>query len=155
MQYDPRFMEAAFEAAAQSEANGNLPIGAVITDGMKVLAVGLNEVMTPSFHPARHAEIHAFNDLEEAFIPRLAELGLYVTLEPCVMCLGSAVLHRIKAIFFATADPHRGASYLIPHIGLRYPKSYLPTVHGPMMQERGEPLFMRANEKYRKVRPAS
>lgn len=154
MKYNPDFMETAFRAAEQSEANGNLPIGAVIADESSVVAVGLNEVMSPTFHPGRHAEINALNQLDDLSISRLSELALYVTLEPCVMCLGSAVLHRVNSIFFACSDPNRGATYLVPQIGLRYPRSYLPNIQGPMMQERGELLFRRADERYRKVRPA-
>jgi tRNA(adenine34) deaminase len=154
MEYDPRFMEAAFRAAEQSEANGNLPIGAVITDGTRVLTTGFNEVMSPSFHPARHAELNALNQLEDVDIARLRELALYVTLEPCIMCLGSAILHRVKSVFFASSDPNRGATYLMPQIALRYPKYHLPVVRGPMMEERGDLLFRRADERYRKVRPA-
>lgn len=154
MKYDPNLMRRAFELAMESEANGNLPIGALITDGLHVLSEGHNGVLKPTFHPGKHAEIDALSSLRSEDVIRLNELGLYTTLEPCIMCLGSAVLHRVKFIFFAVEDTDRGASYVMPGISVRYPQRYLPTILGPMAPEEGRVLFERATSIYRKVRPA-
>jgi tRNA(adenine34) deaminase len=155
MAYNAYFMDRAFELALQSEANGNLPIGALVTDGHMILSEGLNAVMKPTFHPGRHAEINALSNLDDEHIGRLSMLALYTTLEPCLMCLGSVVLHRIKYVFFATHDPNRGANYLLPQIAVKYPTYYLPTMIGPTNEQRGIEFFERANQIYRKVRPAN
>lgn len=154
MEYNQQFMEHAFKLALEAEAKANLPIGALITDGQRIITEGRNGVMSPSFHPGRHAELEALTKLDDQDIARLGELAMYVTLEPCLMCLGSAVLHRIKIIFYATEDPDRGATYLLPQIAERYPKKYLPILRGPMLPERGSILFERAKTIYRTVRPA-
>jgi tRNA(adenine34) deaminase len=152
--YNPDMMERAFELAAEAEGDGNLPIAALIADGYGVITTGKNGVMSPIFHPGRHAEIAAMSRLEDKDIARLGELALYVTLEPCLMCIGSAVLHRIKTIFFAAHDPDRGATYLMPHIAERYPAKYLPNIVGPTAAQRGDELFEQARRIYRMVRPA-
>jgi tRNA(adenine34) deaminase len=150
--YIPSIMNAAFEAAVSAREKGNLPVGCVITDGAKILSVGENSVMSPSFHPGRHAEILALNAIDEIDITRIEKLSIYSTLEPCIMCLGSIILHRLEAVFFASLDTERGAGYLIPEIAKKYPERYLPHWIGPTDPVRGDPLYIEAREMYRKVR---
>jgi tRNA(adenine34) deaminase len=88
---------------------GEVPIGAVIVKGNQYVADGWNSPI--STHDATgHAEINAIREAGKALANyRLVDSTLYVTLEPCVMCMGAIVHARIKRLVFGAYDPKRGA----------------------------------------------
>ncbi|MFO7666441.1 MAG: tRNA adenosine(34) deaminase TadA [Desulfobacterales bacterium] len=105
------FMKIALEEAKKAGQNGEVPIGAVlVTEDDKILATTHNSTVSLS-DPAAHAEILALrkagNKLKNY---RLLNTTLYVTIEPCIMCMGAAVHARIKRIVFGTHDPKWGAA---------------------------------------------
>jgi tRNA(adenine34) deaminase len=148
------FMRMAIEEAYKAEAQGNLPIGAVVAQGQRLITSAQNSVMTPDFHPGEHAEINALRRIPTSELPNASSFTLYVTLELCVMCLGAVVLHRVGRVVFGASDPNRGAGYLIPSISERYPEKYLPELIGPTHSTECDPLFERANRIYRTIRKA-
>ena len=102
-------MREALALAAQAAAAGEVPVGAVVVRDGKVVGRGFNRPISSS-DPTAHAEIVA---LREAAASegnyRLAGCNLYVTLEPCAMCVGAMVHARIARVVFGARDPKTGA----------------------------------------------
>jgi tRNA(adenine34) deaminase len=106
---DDRFMAQAPAAARAAIPHGDVPIGAlVVHDG---IAVGIgHNARERDQDPTAHAELIALRDAAKALGRwRLRDCALYVTLEPCAMCAGAAVLARIDLVVFAAPDPKAGA----------------------------------------------
>lgn len=107
---DRRFMQAALDEALQAKARGEVPIGAVIVLNGEIIGRGHNLRETGE-DPTAHAEMQAIRQAAAAIGHwRLLETTLYVTLEPCVMCMGAIILARIPRLVFACRDPRAGAS---------------------------------------------
>jgi tRNA(adenine34) deaminase len=107
---DERWMAAAVAEATRAEAAGEVPVGAVVVyDGRLVAAAG-NAPITRC-DPTAHAEILALRAAARALGNyRLAGCDLYVTVEPCPMCVGAALHARIRTLVFGCADPKAGAA---------------------------------------------
>ena len=107
---DIDFMRLALEQAAAAQADGEVPVGAVLVRGDEVLAVGANRPIA-THDPTAHAEIEALRAGGKALKSyRLTETTLYVTLEPCVMCASAIVHARVKRLVFGAWDPRAGAA---------------------------------------------
>lgn len=104
MSHDERFMAEALELARQAEANGEVPVGAVVVIDGEVFGRGFNSPIRLA-DPTAHAEILA---LREAACRvrnyRLEAATLYATLEPCVMCAGALVAARVRRLVFGARD---------------------------------------------------
>lgn len=113
---DEDFMRLALTEAAKAPAHGDVPIGAaVVRDGV-VLALAKNERERRK-DPTAHAEILALrNAATEVGDWRLQNATLYVTLEPCPMCAGAAVLARVARLVYGPQDPKAGAAYSLYNI---------------------------------------
>jgi len=108
-QRDNDLMRRALKLAAEAEAAGEVPVGAVLAQGETVLGEGGNRVIRDS-DPTAHAEIVALRQAARAAANyRLAGTTMYVTLEPCSMCAGALVHARVERVVFATFDPQVGA----------------------------------------------
>jgi tRNA(adenine34) deaminase len=102
-------MDAALELAREAAARGEVPVGAVIVIGEKVVGRGRNRMKETS-DPRAHAEIEAISNARESLgTSRLDDATLYVTLEPCPQCAGAIVLTRIARIVFGAWDARLGA----------------------------------------------
>ena len=101
-------MEEALALAAQSAAEGEIPVGAVIVDREgRVIGRGRNR--RESGDPLGHAEIYAIREAASAIGGwRLEGTTMVVTLEPCAMCAGALVNARVERLVFAAADPKAG-----------------------------------------------
>jgi tRNA(adenine34) deaminase len=107
---DRRLMAQALDAARAAGALGEVPVGAVLVgaDGA-VVAVGANAPIA-SHDPTAHAEIVALRDAARTLRNyRLPGCTLYVTLEPCAMCVGALVHARVARVVYAARDPKTGA----------------------------------------------
>ncbi|RLJ16000.1 tRNA adenosine(34) deaminase TadA [bacterium endosymbiont of Escarpia laminata] len=107
---DHYYMEHALELAAQAEAEGEVPVGAILVREDKIIGQGWNR---PIGHhdPTAHAEIMALRDAgrrEDNY--RLPGSTLYVTLEPCPMCAGAIIHARVERVVYAARDPRSGAA---------------------------------------------
>ena len=104
--------------AAESARNiGEVPIGAVIVYDGEIIGRGYN-LRETSNDPTTHAEMIAIREAAEHLDSwRLLDCTLYVTLEPCVMCMGAIILARIPRLVFASRDPKAGASGSIYNLG--------------------------------------
>ena len=102
-------MRLALEEARQALRLGEVPIGAVVANGQKVVASGFNRLIQ-SVDPTGHAEIIAIRKAARAVGNyRLGSLTLYVTVEPCMMCVGAIVQARIGALVYGAPEPKFGA----------------------------------------------
>lgn len=115
---DERFMDEALKEARRALAAGEVPVGAVLVgEGGEVLARAHNFPITLS-DPTAHAEILALRQAaERGGNYRLPGTTLYVTMEPCLMCVGAMLQARLKRLVFGAPDPKAGACvslYRIP-----------------------------------------
>jgi tRNA(adenine34) deaminase len=109
-QRDEHFMRMALDLAQQAEAQGEVPVGAVVVHEGRVVGRGWNQTITAS-DPTAHAEILALRSAGEALGNyRLRDCDLYVTLEPCPMCAGAMVHARLRRLVFGASDPKTGAA---------------------------------------------
>ena len=102
-------MRRALALAERAEAQGEIPVGAVLAQGETIVGEGWNQPIAGR-DPTAHAEILALRQAAERLENyRLGGTTLYVTLEPCVMCAGAIVLARIERLVFAARDLRFGA----------------------------------------------
>lgn len=108
-QQDSHFMALALEQARRAEAVGEVPVGAVLVQDGVLLASGFNQVIRRS-DPTAHAEIDALRIAAgKRANYRLQGTTLYVTLEPCTMCVGAIVHARVARLVFGAREPRAGA----------------------------------------------
>lgn len=107
---DEYWMQLAYEQAALAASQGEIPVGAVIVSQEKVIGAGYNAPIKQS-DPTAHAEIQALRaacqSLNNYRLPD--DAILYVTLEPCTMCVGALIHARVKKVVFATTEPKAGS----------------------------------------------
>lgn len=102
-------MRAAIEQARLAGAAGEVPIGAVLVSGDEIVARGYNQPIT-AVDPTAHAEIVALRAAARASRNyRLTGTRLYVTVEPCLMCVGALVHARVAEVVYGAAEPKSGA----------------------------------------------
>jgi tRNA(adenine34) deaminase len=103
------FMSAALEQAVLARDAGEVPIGAVVVLDNTIVGRGFNQPIR-SGDPTAHAEIVALRDAAHRVGNyRLTGATLYVTIEPCLMCVGALVHARIATLVFGAAEPRTGA----------------------------------------------
>jgi tRNA(adenine34) deaminase len=107
---DIDFMRLALEQAHRARAAGEVPVGAVLVSGDRVIAVGANRPIAAN-DPTAHAEIEALRTGGGALGSyRLTDTTLYVTLEPCPMCAMAIVHARVRRLVFGAWDARAGAA---------------------------------------------
>jgi tRNA(adenine34) deaminase len=118
---DIKYMRFALELAQKAAIEGEVPIGAVIVDPVgNVLGVGYNLVEKES-SSVEHAEMRAIRDAQRRLQDwRLEKCTMYVTLEPCLMCLGSILLARIERLVYASSSPIYGYTRILEGEDLLY-----------------------------------
>lgn len=106
---DETFMRRALELAAQGRLQGEVPVGAVVVLDGTVIGEGFNRPIG-AHDPTAHAEIVAIRDAAgRVGNYRLTGAVLYVTIEPCQMCVGAMVHARIARVVYAAREPKAGA----------------------------------------------
>ena len=102
-------MRRALEEAARAREMGEVPVGAVVVVGGEVVGTGYNQPIT-SVDPTAHAEINALRAAARKIGNyRLTAATLYVTIEPCLMCVGAMVHARIGLVVYGATEPRAGA----------------------------------------------
>jgi len=103
------FMQAALHEARKALATGDVPVGAVVVFEGAIIGRGHNQREALA-DPTAHAEMLALRQAAQHLSNwRLIDTVLYVTLEPCIMCIGAAVLGRISGLVYGCPDPKAGA----------------------------------------------
>jgi tRNA(adenine34) deaminase len=106
---DQYWMARALELASQAASKDEVPVGAVVVLNGKEIGAGFNAPIS-GCDPTAHAEIRALRDAAARVGNyRLAGATLYVTLEPCTMCVGAIVHSRISRLVYGAAEPKAGA----------------------------------------------
>jgi tRNA(adenine34) deaminase len=125
-------MKAALREAAGAAKRGEVPVGAVVVRCGEIIGRGGNRPITSS-DPTAHAEVVALRSAsrrEENY--RLPECDLFVTVEPCAMCLGAAVQARVRRIVYGAPDPKAGAVVSVMEFPFRK-LNHRPEVRGGIM----------------------
>jgi tRNA(adenine34) deaminase len=103
------FMHAALDQARRALASGEVPIGAIVVIEERVVASGFNQPIS-SVDPTAHAEMVALREAaRRAANYRLTDAIVYVTVEPCLMCVGALVHARVREVVYGAAEPKSGA----------------------------------------------
>ena len=121
MENDERFMKAALDEARRAESEGEVPVGAVVACGGRIIARAHN--LTELLHDVTaHAEMQAItaaaNELQGKY---LSDCTLYVTVEPCVMCAGAIGWSQLGRLVYGASDEKRGYRSFAP--GALHPKT--------------------------------
>jgi tRNA(adenine34) deaminase len=102
-------MEAALEEARRGGASGEVPIGAVLAVDGRIVSRACNQPIT-AVDPTAHAEILVLREAARLLGNyRLTEATVYVTVEPCLMCVGALVHARVGEVVYGAAEPRTGA----------------------------------------------
>lgn len=124
MTSDELWMAEALREAQRAAALGEVPVGAVVVCGEKILGRGGNRNLTDN-DPTAHAEIVALREVARAIgNHRLTECEMFVTIEPCAMCAGALVHARLRRLVYGADDPKAGAVVsvlrVLNHAGLNH-----------------------------------
>jgi len=104
---DERFMKRALELACKAAGEGEVPVGALVVLGEEVVGEGWNRPIA-ACDPTAHAEIQAIRAASSSIRNyRLTGATLYVTLEPCDMCLGAMFHARVARVVYGATDPKK------------------------------------------------
>lgn len=123
-------MRRALAEAASAAAAGEVPVGAVVTHGDRIVAVAANAPRGLN-DPTAHAEIRAIRMAAEVLgQDRLEACDLFVTLEPCVMCAGAIAHARIARLYYGAADPKGGAVEHGPRFFTQPTCHHRPEIYG-------------------------
>ena len=141
-QMDHNAMQMALQLAQQAWDQGEVPVGAVILDAQyQLLGTGANHVISQS-DPTGHAEIIALRQacsVSQNY--RLPGAQLFVTLEPCAMCLGALLHARIARIVFATTDPKTGVCGSLLHLHENPTLNHHTHIQSGLLQEQAAQLL--------------
>ena len=107
---DQTFMAAALQQAQNAQLVGEVPVGAVVVRDGRIIGTGFNQPIG-SHDPTSHAEILALRQAAHSLGNyRLPDCDLYVTLEPCAMCVGAMLHARLRRVVFGAFDRKTGAA---------------------------------------------
>ena len=114
---------------------GEVPVGAVVVKGGVIIGRGYNQPIT-SNDPTTHAEIVAIRDAAQHLKNyRLVDCELYVTLEPCAMCVGAMLHARLKRVVFGTSDPKTGVCGSVINLPAEEKLNHHATFEGGVLSE--------------------
>lgn len=106
---DEHWMQLALEQTRLGAANGEVPVGAVLVKDNELIASGFNQPIS-SCDPSAHAEIVVLRAAAKKLANyRLSGTTLYVTIEPCTMCVGAMIHARVERLVFGAPEPRAGA----------------------------------------------
>ena len=132
----PDFMEVALQEAAAAAARGEVPVGAVLVSGGKVIARAGNRSEEWS-DPTAHAEMLVLRAGAAALAQKQLDCcDLYVTLEPCPMCAAAISLARIRRLYFGAYDPKSGGVEHGPRVFDQPTCHHRPEIYGGIDERR-------------------
>jgi len=130
-----QMMSEALYEAKKAEADGEVPIGAIIVANNKIISRGYN-LSIASKDPTAHAEIIAIRKaayyLENY---RLTDVSIFITLEPCAMCFGAIIHSRISKVFFGAYDPKTGVCGSCVDLNKINCFDHVPEVRGGILEK--------------------
>jgi len=132
---DRQFMQQALDQAKLAAMAGEVPVGAVLVRGGKIISRGFNQPISNS-DPSAHAEMMALRaaaHIESNY--RLPGTTLYVTLEPCLMCAGAMLHARVERVVFGATDPKTGAAGSVLNVFSEKQINHQTQVEGGIMSD--------------------
>jgi tRNA(adenine34) deaminase len=146
---DAEFMRRALALAAEAERCGEVPVGAVVVLDGRVVGEGFNRPIG-SLDPTAHAEIVALRDAaRRAGNYRLTGAVLYVTIEPCQMCVGAMIHARISRVVFGAHEPKAGALESALHAHEHPSLNHRMTAEGGVLEGECQAVIQRFFERRR------
>ena len=137
---DEHFMRQALELAAEAGRLGEVPVGAVVTLGDRIVGRGRNRRESDR-NALRHAELEAIDEACRTLGGwRLWQCCLYVTLEPCPMCAGAIINARIPRLVYGASDPKAGSCGSVTNL-FSLPYNHRPEVVSGIMAEESAALL--------------
>jgi tRNA(adenine34) deaminase len=128
-------MQEALELARRAAQAGEVPVGAVVVRDGEIIGRGYNQPILRC-DPSAHAEIMALRDAaQHANNYRLTNCELYVTLEPCCMCVGAILHARVARVFFGAADAKTGACGSVVNLFSEARLNHHAEVNGGLMAD--------------------
>ena len=149
------FMRAALEEAAKAPAVGEVPIAAVIVHDNQILARAHNyrELWQD---PTAHAEVIAIRAAATVLGTwRLTDTTLYVTVEPCSMCIGAIILARVSRVVFGAWDPKAGACGSLFDLPSEPKLNHRVAVTGGILEQESQALIQKFFKGLRETPPAA
>jgi len=148
---DTVWMRLALDEAEDALREGEVPVGAVVVLGEKVIGRGHNRVITDQ-DPTAHAEIVALRDAAR-FLQnyRLVGATVYVTLEPCVMCAGALIHARAERLVYGARDPRAGAVESVFQICTSSALNHQLEVRGGVLEQECREMIQSFFQKKREI----
>ncbi len=138
---DNKFMTLALKQAEIALKKAEVPVGAVLVKDGLVIATGHNTKET-LFDPTSHGEINAIREASKQLKSwRLTGTTLYVTLEPCIMCMGAILQARITRLVFGATDPKAGACGSVYDISNEPKFNHSVEVTGGILKEKSSEML--------------
>lgn len=142
-------MKMAILQAKQAFAIDEVPIGAVIVKNHQIIAKAYNRNIT-DHNPLNHCELIALQQASKKLLSwRLDDCDIYITTEPCAMCLGAISMARIKRIYYAVAEPKFGAIESNQNFFKNYPAYFKPEIYSAINEEESRELLQMFFQKKR------
>jgi tRNA(adenine34) deaminase len=134
---DSEMMARALEQARRAAAAGEVPVGAIVVADGAIAGIGHNRPIA-AHDPTAHAEIEAIRAATGSLgAHRLDGAALYVTLEPCVMCVGAIILARIARVIYGARDDKAGALGSVYDLGRDGLLNHRIEVYGGVREREG------------------
>ena len=128
-------MRRAIDLARRAAEEGEVPVGAVVTVDGEIVGEGWNRPIS-AFDPTAHAEVQAMRAAAAALRNyRLLGTTLYVTLEPCAMCVGAMFHARVRRVVFGAKDPKTGAAGSVVDLFAEEKLNHHASVEGGLLAE--------------------
>jgi tRNA(adenine34) deaminase len=138
---DTRWMRLALELAQRAEAEGEVPVGAIVVRDGELIGEGWNGPITRC-DPTAHAEIIALREAAQRLGNyRLPGTTLYATLEPCPMCAGALIHARVERLVFAAFDPRGGAVGSVLDLLQNTPFNHQVSVQSGLLEDESAELL--------------
>ena len=149
------YMQGALAHAKKAHNIDEVPVGAVIVKDNKIIARAHNQLIHNS-DPTSHAEIIAIREAAKSIGNyRLVDCDMFVTLEPCLMCLGAIFNARINILFFGAYDKKTGACESILSLASNKHLNHHCFVQGGILEEESKVLLQKLFKKKRQKKPLS
>ena len=138
---DIKMMRAAIELALEAEEVGEVPVGAVVVANNEIIGRGRNRTLEDN-DPSGHAEVVALRTAaREVGNHRISNATLFVTLEPCAMCMGAIAQARISRVVFGAYDEKGGAAGSVIDLSESRALNHRPEINGGLLRDDcGAPL---------------
>ena len=146
---DQRFMREALAEAKIAASVNEVPVGAIVVKAGEIIARGLNRPIQDN-DPTAHAEVVAIRAAamsEQNY--RLNDTTIYVTLEPCAMCLGAMLNARVSRLVFGAYDPKAGAAGSVLDLSDNRKLNHRLEVNGGLLEEKCAALLQKFFESRR------